>query len=76
MKVVIVYKNDLRARRLAGELNDNLLARGIETSLLDSVRLAETTTGPRQTWFLSSGETAPCCMPPGFLPAWERQSSG
>ncbi len=42
MRVAVVYKNDLRARKLAIELGDNLMNRGIEHCLLDSMRLAET----------------------------------
>ena len=44
MRIAVVYKNDLRARKLALELGDNLLNRGIEYCLLDSMRLAETAT--------------------------------
>ncbi len=42
MKVEIVYKNDFRARSLAGELHGNLQARGVEAELLSSARLPET----------------------------------
>jgi NAD+ kinase len=42
MRVAVVFKNDLRARKLALELGDNLMNRGIEYCLLDSMRLAET----------------------------------
>jgi NAD+ kinase len=42
MRVAVVFKNDLRARKLALELGDNLMNRGIEHCLLDSMRLAET----------------------------------
>ena len=42
MKVAVVYKNDLRAHKLALELGDFLIDRGIECCLLDSMRLADT----------------------------------
>jgi len=42
MRVAVVFKNNLRARKLALELGDNLMNRGIEYCLLDSMRLAET----------------------------------
>jgi NAD+ kinase len=56
MMVAVVYKNDLRARKLALELGDSLMSRDIEHCLLDSMKLAETATQTVDLAFVLGGD--------------------
>jgi NAD+ kinase len=57
MKVAVAYKNDLRAHKLALELGDFLIDRGIECCLLDSMRLADTAArSPADLIFVLGGD--------------------
>lgn len=56
MGVLIVYKNDLQARRLAKELSSALLARGITVNSLESHQLKFNSSIPLDMVFVLGGD--------------------